>query len=101
MRDLLLRVFVLALLVLDFVQTRMIVADGREINTLIGRHGENVPPAVYFGALALVVAFTPLRGAATRCVLVALVVVQCFTVSGNYADGYDFRDHGPRVALMS
>lgn len=32
----------------DYIQTREVVADGKESNPVMGERGQNLPPAVYF-----------------------------------------------------
>lgn len=45
---------VLSMLAFDYWQTREVTAQGRESNSIMGKHGEFVPPEMYFASIAVI-----------------------------------------------
>jgi len=92
----------LALLAIDYAQTLQIVADGREINPLIGRTGGgDVPPLLYFGVVVTIIMVVRYMVRHPSFVTVVLLI-QIYTVSGNLDEGYSPRaPDGPRMSLFA
>jgi len=91
----------LALLAVDYAQTLQIVADGREINPLIGRTGGGVPPLLYFGVVVTIIMVVRYIVRHPSVVTVVLLI-QIYTVSGNLDEGYSPRaPDGPRMSLFA
>lgn len=81
----------------DYLQTREIVACGRdpacgqrESNPIMGHGGERVPPAVYFATIAVAhtAAARVLPQPWRRLSQIALVAVQAYVVHHNWEAGY-------------
>lgn len=79
-----------ATLAVDYVQTVQITRDGREVNPIMGRSGEKVPPAVYFpvafAAHAAAMYFLPRDY--RRVVQGMSVGISFLNISRNYSVGY-------------
>lgn len=81
------------LLLADWSQTVTVTKAGRELNPLIGRKGERIPPAIYFPlavvGLSIAVLFLPgLWGQRLGILVLGLEGSQVWT---NYVSGYPFR----------
>ncbi len=90
LNDTLMETATLAMLAIDYHQTKQVVADGREGNPIIGLKGENISPDAYFLTVAsaqLVLALVlpqPYR----RISQLVVIVVQADAVSANWSAGY-------------
>lgn len=84
---------VLTLIAADYVQTRQIVADGRESNPIMGRRGDRIPPGMYFLSLATMHTFAavllPVRH--RRLAQGVMIGVQLHSSVMNLEAGYSFR----------
>ena len=90
-RDVLLQGTIIGLQAVDWGQTQGITADGRELNPIVGAHGERVPLNLYAPAImvcnVLVSAVLP-HGWMRTSWQVGTVGVQTWSVVHNHNAGY-------------
>lgn len=77
----------------DYLQTRQIARDGREMNPIMGKHGDRVDVGVYFAVTTLAhVALARVLPRPYRTIAQVIGIgVQAGTVVRNYNAGYMFR----------
>jgi hypothetical protein len=85
-----LEITALSLLVVDYIQTTDIVADGAETNAIMGSHGQRVGPGLYFASAAVVhVAAAALLPQPYRRIFQGVTIgIQIDGIHSNWQGGY-------------
>jgi hypothetical protein len=78
------------LMLADYLQTVDITADGRESNPVMGNHGENIPPSLYFlsATVTHAIVMVALPKSVRRVAMGVAIGVQIHSVQTNWHAGY-------------